>query len=378
MAANSSSAALPAPATGFWTVLVLTLVGGAAALYRFSVGLGASTNLSDNVPWGLWVAVDVLSGVALAAGGFTLAAAVYIFNMKKYKSVVRPAILTAFIGYSVVVIGLVIDIGKPLSFWHPLVMWNYHSVMFEVVWCITLYTTVLALEFAPAFLEKWNLTGLQKVFKLLTFPLVIAGITLSFLHQSSLGGFFLIMPHKIPPMWYTPNLPYLFFISAVALGMAMVSFESIVSSKAFKRPQETEVLQGLAKGALITLGIYLVFRIGDIAYRGALPAAFSSGKASLFFSLEMLIGVLVPMALYAMRSVRESVNGLLLASSCVIVGTVLNRFNVNFFAQAGPNTSYFPSLWEILVTVGLVSLMILLYRLAVTYLPVLHEPGKSH
>jgi Ni/Fe-hydrogenase subunit HybB-like protein len=378
MAANSTSSAIPAPAGGFKAVLVLSLLGGAAALYRFAVGLGASTNLSDNVPWGLWVAVDVLSGVALAAGGFTLAAAVYIFNMKKYKAVVRPAILTAFIGYSVVVVGLVIDIGKPLSFWHPLFMWNYRSVMFEVVWCITLYTTVLALEFAPAFLERFKMTGLLKILKLFTFPLVIAGIVLSFLHQSSLGGFFLIMPHKLPVLWYTPNLPYLFFLSAIALGMAMVSFESIVSARAFKRPQETAVLQGLARGALITLGLYLVFKIGDIAVRGALPALFTSGKASFFFLLEILVGVIVPMALYAMKSVRESANGLLLASCCVIAGTVLNRFNVNFFAQAGKYTSYFPSVIEFLVTIGLVSFMILLYRLAVTYLPVLHEEGTKH
>jgi Ni/Fe-hydrogenase subunit HybB-like protein len=378
MAATSTTSTLPAPAAGFKALIVLVAVGAAAALYRFAVGLGASTNLSDNVPWGLWVAVDVLSGVALAAGGFGITAAVYIFNMKKYKAIARPAILTAWIGYTVVVIGLVIDIGKPLAFWHPLVMWNPHSVMFEVVVCITLYSSVLALEFAPAFLERFKLTGLLKILKLFTFPLVIAGIVLSFLHQSSLGGFFLIMPHKVPALWWTTNLPYLFYVSAIALGLAMVSFESIVSARAFKREQEMDVVKGLGRGVLITLCLYLAFKFGDLAYRGALPLLFTSGKASVFFNLELLIGVIVPIALYAMKSVRESVNGLLTAASFVIVGTILNRFNVNFFAQAGPDTHYFPSLWEILVTVGLVALMVLLYRLAVTYLPVFHEPGKSH
>jgi Ni/Fe-hydrogenase subunit HybB-like protein len=378
MAATSTTSSLPAPAAGFKALIVLVAVGAAAALYRFAVGLGASTNLSDNVPWGLWVAVDVLSGVALAAGGFGITAAVYIFNMKKYKAIARPAILTAWIGYTVVVMGLVIDIGKPLAFWHPLVMWNPRSVMFEVVVCITLYSAVLALEFAPAFLERFKLTGLLKILKLFTFPLVIAGIVLSFLHQSSLGGFFLIMPHKVPALWWTTNLPYMFYISAIALGLAMVSFESIVSARAFKREQELDVIKGLGRGVLITLCIYLAFKLGDLAYRGALPLLFTSGKASMFFNLELLIGVIVPIALYAMKSVRESVNGLLTAASFVIVGTILNRFNVNFFAQAGPNTHYFPSLWEILVTVGLVALMVLLYRLAVTYLPVFHEPGKSH
>jgi Ni/Fe-hydrogenase subunit HybB-like protein len=378
MAANSTASSLPAPAAGFKALIALVAVGFAAALYRFWVGLGASTNLSDNVPWGLWVAVDVLSGVALAAGGFGITAAVYIFNMKKYKSIARPAILTAWIGYTVVVMGLVIDIGKPLAFWHPLVMWNPHSVMFEVVVCITLYSSVLALEFAPAFLERFKLTGLLKILKLFTFPLVIAGIVLSFLHQSSLGGFFLIMPHKVPALWWTTNLPYMFYISAIALGLAMVSFESIVSAWVFKREQETDIIRGLGRGVLITLCIYLAFKLGDLAYRGALPLVFSSGKPSLFFILEMLIGVIVPIGLYATKSIRESVNGLFLAACCVIVGTVMNRFNVNFFAQAGPNTHYFPSITEILITIGLVSLMILLYRLAVTYLPVFHEPGKSH
>jgi Ni/Fe-hydrogenase subunit HybB-like protein len=378
MAATSTTSALPAPAAGFKALVALVAIGFAAAIYRFSVGLGASTNLSDNVPWGLWVAVDVLSGVALAAGGFGITAAVYIFNMKKYKSIARPAILTAWIGYTVVVTGLVIDIGKPLAFWHPLVMWNPRSVMFEVVVCITLYSAVLALEFAPAFLERFKLTGLQKFLKLFTFPLVIAGIVLSFLHQSSLGGFFLIMPHKVPALWWSSNLPYMFYTSAIALGLAMVSFEAIVSAWAFKREQETDIIRGLGRGVLITLCLYFAFKVGDLAYRGALPMVFAGGKASVFFILEMLIGVIVPIGLYAVKSIRESVNGLFLAACCVIVGTVMNRFNVNFFAQAGPNTSYFPSIAEILVTVGLVSLMVLLYRLAVTYLPVFHEPGKSH
>jgi Ni/Fe-hydrogenase subunit HybB-like protein len=298
--------------------------------------------------------------------------------MKKYKSIARPAILTAFIGYLVVIVGLVIDIGKPLSFWHPIFMWNPHSVMFEVVWCITLYTTVLALEFAPAFLERFRLHGLLKVLKFFTFPLVIAGIVLSFLHQSSLGGFFLIMPHKVPVLWYTPNLPYMFYLSAIALGLAMVSFETILSARVFKLEPEMDILEGLGRGTLIALAVYLAAKFGDMAYRGNLSAIFSSGKASLFFILEIAIGAVIPIALYAMKSIRQSANGLLLASSCVIAGMVMNRFNVNFFAQAGPKANYFPAVAEILVTIGLVSLMVLLYRLAVTYLPVFHEPGKQH
>ncbi len=358
---------------GMRLLLMLVGLGAVATLYRLAAGLGAVTNLSDDVPWGLWVAVDVLSGVALAAGGFTITAAVYIFNMKKYKPIARPAILTAFIGYSVVVVGLAIDIGKPFSAWHPLVMWNHHSVMFEVVMCITLYTTVLLLEFAPAFLERVKRNNALTILKKFTYPLVITGIVLSFLHQSSLGGFFLIAPAKLRHLWYTPNLPYLFYLSAIAAGLAMVSFETLIGSRTLRRESEMDIARGLGSGARTTLVLYLVAKAADMTVHGNWPLLLAWNKASFFWSAEMLIGVLAPIVLYSMKSIRESENGLLTTASLVIVGVVFNRFNVNFFTQAGTGTFYFPAVTEILVTLGLVSAIVLLYRLAVMHLPVFHE-----
>lgn len=357
---------------GMRLLLMLVGLGAVAALYRLAMGLGAATNLSDDTPWGLWVAVDVLSGVALAAGGFTITAAVYIFNMKKYKSVVRPAILTAFIGYSVVVVGLIIDIGKPFSFWHPLVMWNYRSVMFEVVWCITLYTAVLALEFAPSFLEAVKWENALRALKIFTYPLVIAGIILSFLHQSSLGAFFLLAPQKLNHLWYSPILPQMFYISAIAAGLTMVSFESILSSRALGRGYEMDVLQGLARGARITLILYLIVKIGDIIIRGSYTLL-GANTATFFWMLEILAGVILPIILYSIKAVRESIIGLRTAASLVLGGVLLNRFDVNFFTQAGTGSFYFPAVWEFLVTIGLVALAVMLYRLAVMHLPVFHE-----
>ncbi|HAK61434.1 MAG TPA: Ni/Fe-hydrogenase cytochrome b subunit [Nitrospiraceae bacterium] len=362
---------------GMKILFALVGIGLLTILVRLATGLGATTNLSDDVPWGLWIAVDVLCGVALAAGGFSVAAAVYIFNMKKYRPIVRPAVLTAFIGYLVVVFGLFVDIGKPFSFWHPLVMWNYHSIMFEIVWCITLYTAVLALEFAPAFLERFKWEKTLNVLKKFIYPLVIAGIVLSYLHQSSLGALFLIVPQKLNHLWYSPIIPQLFFLSAIALGLAMVSLESIMGSRVFKREYEMGILQGLTKGVAIVLAIYLVVKIADLAVRGSLPLVFTSGAASFFFITEMLVGVLIPLALFARKQTRESVNGILTASSFVIVGIVMNRFNANFFTQAGTGTFYFPAILEFLVTIGLISLAILLYRLAVTYLPVFPEAERT-
>jgi Ni/Fe-hydrogenase subunit HybB-like protein len=170
----------------------------------------------------------------------------------------------------------------------------------------------------------------------------------------------------------------MFYLSAIALGLAMVTFESIVAARAFKREPEMDILEGLGRGTMIALCVYLAAKFGDMAFRGTLPAIFSSGKASLFFVLEIAIGAVVPIILFAQKSIRQSASGLLLAASCVIVGTVMNRFNVNFFAQAGPKANYFPSVTEILITIGLVALMVLLYRLAVTYLPVFHEEGAKH
>lgn len=357
---------------GMRLLLMLVGVGAVAALYRLAMGLGAATNLSDDVPWGLWVAVDVLSGVALAAGGFTITAAVYIFNMQKYKSIARPAILTAFIGYCVVIVALVVDIGKPFSFWHPLVMWNYHSVMFEVVWCVTLYTIVLALEFAPSFLEaaRWEKT--LRILRIFTYPLVIAGVILSFLHQSSLGALYLLGPQKLNHLWYSPIMPLMFFISAIAAGLAIVSFESILSSRGLGRNYEMDILQGLARGVRMTLVLYLMVRIADMAVRGTYTLL-GANLPTLFWMIELIGGVLIPIMLYSMKSIRESVKGLQTAAVLVLGGVVLNRLNVNFFTQSGAGTFYFPAVWELLVTIGLVSLAVLLYRLAVMHLPVFHE-----
>lgn len=362
------------------TLILLAVIayGAYSAYSRFTYGLGPSTNLSDTVPWGIWIAFDVLCGVALAAGGFTITAAVYIFNMKKYRPIARPAILTAFIGYLMVIVGLVVDIGQPARFWHPLVMWQHHSVMFEVVWCITLYSTVLGLEFAPAFLEKLKLNFLLRFLKFFTFPLVILGIILSFLHQSSLGAFFLIMPGKLHPLWYSKIMPQMFYISAIAVGLAMVCFESIVSAWAFKRDYETDIIRGVGKGTALALLVYLIVKVVDLGMRGALPLAFDGSTASKLFMAEVGLGVLVPLVLLAIRGIRESVPGVLGASVLVIGGVIMNRFNTNFFAQLGNGVSYFPTSREIGITLGLIALGVFLYRLAVVFLPVLQEAEAEH
>ena len=355
---------------GAWLAVLLTVAMIGAAFYRLSNGLGAVTNLSDDVPWGLWIAVDVLAGVALAAGGFTIAATVYIFNMKKYKPVARAAVLTAFVGYVVVSIGIFFDIGKPFTLWHPLVMWQPHSIMFEVVVCVVLYTTVLALEFAGPFLEGTGSSAAKiMTSRAVMVPLAIAAVTLSFLHQSSLGALFLLMPSKLNHLWWTTMLPYNFFISSVAAGLAMVSFEYIIASSVFKHECNMDILRGLAKGTAITLLAYFILRVGDIMIKGNAGLITADG-AGILFVIEMAL-VLIPMVILFMNSSLAQTPGtVIIPQILVLAGVVLNRMDVLFLTEIQEGARYYPSIIEIIITAGLIALIILAYRVAAVKLPI--------
>lgn len=359
---------------------LLILLGAAVAIYRFGMGLGASTNLSDKFPWGLWIGVDVLSGVALAAGGFTIAATVYIFNLKKYRPILRPAILTAFLGYLMVIVALLFDLGKPYNIWHPMIMWQPHSVMFEVGWCVMLYTTVLALEFSPSVLERFKMNGLLKLIKSVTIPLVIAGVILSTLHQSSLGSLFLIVPDKLHPIWYTPLLPLMFFFSAVMVGLAMVIVESSLSSKVFNRTLELDILSGLAKAEVFVLLGYFILKIADMGVRGSLSSAFNGSQEGNMFLVEMIVGVVLPFILLSMPNVRKSPSGLLISSLLVVIGLIINRMNVSIIGMlSGSHATYFPSWMEFAVTAAVIAGGLLAFRIAIKYFNVFsaHEEAVA-
>ena len=361
------------PKLTFWRgVLILVLASGLySTVLRFAKGLGASTALSDQFPWGLWIGFDVLCGVGLAAGGFTLAAVVYIFHLERFHAIVRPAILTAFLGYSLVAVALLYDLGRPYRIWHPLVMWNPHSVMFEVAWCVTLYLTVLALEFSPVVLERFHLVKPLKIVKAITIPLVIAGVLLSTLHQSSLGSLYLIVPSKLHPFWYSPWLPVLFYISAIGVGLAMVIFESNLSARAFGREIEMPLLSQLAKALLWVLAVFGVLRFGDLASRGAFALLREPTTETLLFILEMVLGTVMPVALLAFARVRENREGLFATAVLVITGFLLNRLNVSITGmEASSGAHYFPRWTEVSVTLSLVGAGFLLFALAVRYLRV--------
>jgi Ni/Fe-hydrogenase subunit HybB-like protein len=364
------------PRIGFWDVIfVLILAAGAyATVIRFTKGLGASTNLTDRFPWGIWIGFDVLCGVGLAAGGFTMAATVHLFNIKRMKPVARPSILTAFLGYLLVVGALMFDLGQPWRIWHPLIMWNPHSVMFEVGWCVTLYTTVLALEFSPIVFERLQWHWALKVIEAVMLPLVVLGVILSFLHQSSLGTLFLIVPNKLYPLWYSPLLPLFFLLSAMSVGCAMVIFESFLSGRAFGHRLKMDILADLGRVTLVILLVVTLLRFLDMKDRGALKyVSFATNEGQMFI-LEIILGTVFPATLLAVPRWRNSQNGLFLASVLVVMGFVLNRLNVSVTGMTrGLGVNYFPSWMEISVTMSVVAVGFFLFRQAVKHLPIFTE-----
>jgi Ni/Fe-hydrogenase subunit HybB-like protein len=352
-------------------ILAVILLSGLYATYlRIRYGLGGATNLSDQFPWGLWIGFDVLCGVGLAAGGFTLVAIVHIFNIERYKPILRPAILTAFLGYSLVVVALMYDLGRPDRIWHPLIMWNPHSVMFEVGWCVTLYSTVLFLEFIPVVLEKFGWHKPLGWIHNISVPLMIAGVLLSTLHQSSLGSLYLIVPEKLYPLWYTPLLPLLFYISAIAVGLSMTIFESWHSSRAFGRALELSLLASMARVLAVLMSVYLWLRFLDMAHRGVFGLLLRNRTETWLFALEIaLMGV--PTLLLYQRKVRMSPGALYACVVMVLFGFIANRLNVAITGmEASSGTHYIPKWTEVAVTLSIVGAGFAIFRVVAEYFPI--------
>ncbi|PWT98918.1 MAG: Ni/Fe-hydrogenase cytochrome b subunit [Terriglobia bacterium] len=365
------------PKITIWrAIFAAIMLSGLYATYlRIFYGLGGSTNLSDRFPWGVWIAFDVLCGVGLAAGGFTLVAVVHIFAIERYKPILRPAILTAFLGYSLVVVALLFDLGRPDRLWHPLVMWNPHSVMFEVAWCVTLYTTVLFLEFLPMVLERFGWHQPLEWIHNISVPLMIAGVLLSTLHQSSLGSLFLIVPAKMYPLWYSPTLPAMFYISAIGVGLAMTIFESWHSSRAFGRALELPLLASMGRVLAVLMSGYLWLRFLDLAHRHVLGLLLVNRPETWLFFLEIALMAIPAMLLFQKR-IRLQPGALYACAVMVIFGFVANRLNVGVTAlESGSGTSYVPRWSEIAVTLSIVAAGFAIFRLIAEYFPVFEAPA---
>jgi Ni/Fe-hydrogenase subunit HybB-like protein len=364
---------------------VILFLGLIVTFLRFTKGLAGVTNLSDNNPWGIWISFDLLCGVALAAGGYTTSAACYVFGLKRYHSAVRPAILTAFLGYALVVLALHYDVGRPWRLPYPIfVQSGTTSVLFEVGLCVFLYLVTLFIEWVPAAFEWLGVRKPRDVIVKMTLALTIFGVVLSTMHQSSLGALYLIVPSKLHPLWYSAYLPVFFFVSSIAAGLSMVIFEGTLSHRylhhkmdATYQSEHDGVVLGFARGAAVVLVGYFAIKVVGLALDNNWKYLFTGYGA--WYLVELLGFVLLPAILYAV-AVREENRCLIKwAAILTVLGIVLNRFNVSLVAfnwQLPAADRYFPSWMEIALSLFIVTVGILIFRFISTYMPIFYEDER--
>jgi Ni/Fe-hydrogenase subunit HybB-like protein len=373
-----------------WALLAFMVLAGFLALYRYAFGVGAISNLSNSYPWGFWVSFDLFTGIAISSGAFIIAAIIYIFELNEFKPMLRAVLLTALFGYIMEAMALMIELGHPERIWYFFIYQNWTSFLLFIGLYVMAYIAIMALEFSPAIFERLGWNKPRDFFNKAMKPMVIIGVVISILHQGSLGALMLIQPTKLSPLWWTPILPVLFFVSAIAIGLGMTIFESSFSSRYFKRGLEMHLLSKLAAIIPWVLGVYLVIKFGELFYSGDAQYLFNSGALSILFWSEILIGVLFPLIWFSFKKNRQSSGRLLAGAIILLLGMILNRFNVSWFAvkHANPITympafmgpaTYTPSWTEIAVSIGIFSFGILAFGLAVTYLPVFEpeEHGQS-
>lgn len=390
MSARGHAHTAPSPVEGpLWT-LPFKIIFGIAVFgmllvgWRFLVGLGPATGLNDGYPWGLWIVFDVVTGTAFACGGYAVAILVYVLNKGRYHPLVRPALLTSALGYTMGGFAVAVDVGRPWLMWKiPFVphQWNLNSAQLEVALCISAYIVVLWIESAPIFLEKWQERGHGKLAKVSrkslpvlekALPWIIAlGLVLPTMHQSSLGTMILLAGPKLHALWATSLIPLLFLIGALAMGYGIVVMESTLSSRFFNRERETDMLASLSRAIVFVLGAWLIVRFADLAFKGLLAETVTSGALSFWFWLEVAL-VAIPLAMLLVKSRLRDGGWLFGAALLIVAGGTLYRFNSYLTAfNPGDHWSYFPTVPEILITVGMIAVEVAAFIWLVKTFPIL-------
>src|SRR3954453_14647899 len=366
------------PRITLWrTIVAVIFAAGIYATYaRFALGFAQSTHLTDPQPWGLWVGLGTLCGVGLSAGGFAIAAAVYLLGFERYRPVLRTAVLVSFLGYMSVITGMMYELGLPWRIWHPIVMWNRHSVLFEVSWCVMLYTTVLALEFSPSLVEKIPWKGFREFYltwhhKILI-ALVLIGTLLSSMHQSFLGALYLIPKGKLDPLWYSPYLTTEFYLSAIPAGLAVTIMALYLCVRSLNVKLDLKILSDVSRVIAPLLALWGVFRIVDLVTHDATPYLFVWREETLSFWLEIVLLVIAPVVLLIREKVRSNPQYLYWTCALVVMGFIANRLNVSITGlQATSGVYYVPKWTEFATSLAVLTAVVLAFRYAVIYLDIL-------
>jgi Ni/Fe-hydrogenase subunit HybB-like protein len=360
------------------------LAGVVILVVRFTRGLGSVTNLSQEVPWGLWIGFDVVTGVAFAGGAYVLTFAVYVMRMEKYRPIVRATILNGLLAYIFYAGALAFDLGRPWNIINPIIgnEFGFSSVLFLVSWHFLLYMTAEFIEFSPAVAEWLGWRRVRRILHTFTLSAVILGITLSCLHQSGLGALYLMAKPKIHPLWYTEFIPILFLVSSIFAGLSMVILEGSISHRVFRGQIDEErhasfdeILIGLAKGAAIAMFTYYFFKalvfLHDKHWR------LLDGLWGAWYLLEVLGLTLVPCVLYAYGARHRHVGVIRVAAVLALLGILLNRLNISVIAfNWDAPVRYVPTWMELVVTAAVVCGEIWVFRWVVTRMAVLREPHE--
>ncbi|KAA3615674.1 MAG: Ni/Fe-hydrogenase cytochrome b subunit [Calditrichaeota bacterium] len=361
--------------TPFKILMIFAGIAAVLMLKRFIFGLGSVTNLNDGYPWGLWITYDVVTGTAIACGGYSMAMLVYMLNGGKYHPLVRSALMAGMFGYTLAGVSIYLDVGRWWQLHNIFLPWyaNTNSVMFEVAVCVASYVAVMWIEFSPAFLEKLNKTNALRKLKKVMFIFIALGILLPTMHQSSLGTMMIMAGSKLSPLWQTPWLPLLFLMSAISMGFAIVVFESLFVSTTMNRPFETPLLSKIGKIIAYLIVAYLAIRLTDLIWRGTLGSVLNCDLKSFMFLFENALYI-YPVVILTSSKKRQSRQFLFLSASSMVFAGVIYRFNTYLIGfDPGGGYHYFPAVQEILITVGIISMEIILYLIFIKRLPVLPE-----
>jgi len=373
------------PRISLWrTIVTLIFAAGIYSMYaRFALGFNVATNLTDPQPWGLWVGLGTLCGVGLSAGGFAIAASVYLLGLERYRPILRTSVLISFLGYCTVCVGMMYELGLPWRIWHPIVMWNRHSVLFEVSWCVMLYTTVLALEFSPALLERLPWVRLRETYlrwhHSILIALVLAGTLLSSMHQSFLGGLYLITKGRLYPLWYSPYLTTMFYLSAIPAGLAVTIIAIYLCVRSLNAQVDMSILSDVSRVIAPLLAMYGIFRIVDLINRDALQYLLLWREETGLFWLEIALLVVAPLILLNIEKVRNNPMYLYWTSAVIVAGFMTNRLNVSITSLQASSAMYYVPKWtEFAATLATIVAAVVAFRYAVIYLDILpkNEPRQ--
>jgi Ni/Fe-hydrogenase subunit HybB-like protein len=359
----------------WWDKLMLAIIAVAAVvgLVRFALGIGSIANINNAYPWGWWVGYGIMTMIAVGGVGFTITALVEILGFHRYHTFLRPAVLMAFLCYTGAITMLMVELGRPWMVWMVLVSWAPTSALYEVGWCAFLYLSILAIEFAQVPLEEAGWKRPLRVIKIIYIPLMLMGVTLSHLHQSSLGTLMTLLPHKINALWWSDNLPLLFLFSAMMAGPALAILEHLAAARWLGFKPRMDLVASLARIEAWLVGLFLVFQMGDLFYRGAAAGALSFSWLALSFWTEIGFGLLLPLVLLMLPEVRASRGGLATACALIVAGVLLHRLNVAVIGLRVRHwETYVPSLGEVAITLGITAAAIFAFGVLARILPI-HE-----